>query len=149
MNVAKSMEVKEQIDTVQVSINDVNKCLNSVQLESSMLCSYARDSLTKIEGVEEKLIDHLDATKHIITGLTDELEKMNLSKIDKPVTNSFLVKRSIRIQDPVKYVDRFRELFPKEVATSSDSKATNKIIIASLFKDEEADTRKESKDQNT
>lgn len=63
MNVAKSIEVKEQIDTVQVSINDVNRCLNNVQFESSMFRSYARDSLNKIEEVEEKLVEHLNTNK--------------------------------------------------------------------------------------
>ena len=58
INVANSAEVKEQIDTVQVSINDVNKCLHNVQFETSMIRSYARESLNKIEGVEEKLVGH-------------------------------------------------------------------------------------------
>ena len=48
MNVEKTIEVKEQIDTVQVSLNDENRCLNNVQFESSMIHSYARDSLNKI-----------------------------------------------------------------------------------------------------
>jgi len=96
-----------------------------------MIRSYARNSLDKIGGVEERLVDHLDATKHIITGLTDRIEKLNLSKIEKLVPNSFLLKRSIRIQDPMKPVDKFPVLFPKEVATSSNFEATNKITIAS------------------
>ena len=50
----------------------------------------------------------------------------------------------------MKSVDRFPALFPKEVArSSSDTEATNKITIASLFKDEESDERKEHKDQDT
>lgn len=149
MNVAKSIEVKEQIDTVQVSIDDVNRCLNNVQFESSMIRSYARDSLNKIEGVEEKLVDHLDASKQLITGLTGKVEKLNLSKTEKPVPKSFLVKKNIRIQDPIKSVDKFSALFTKEVATSLDSEATNKITIASLFKDKESDTGKEQKHQDT
>jgi len=69
MNVEKLIEVKEQIYTVQVSINDVNRCLNNVLFESGMIRSYARDCLNKIEGVEEKLVDHLDTTKQLITCL--------------------------------------------------------------------------------
>ena len=114
-----------------------------------MIRSYARDSLSKIEGVEEKLVDHLDATKHIITGLTDKVEKLNLSRIEKSVPNSFLAKRSIKIQDPVKNVNKFLALFPKEVASSSESESTAKITIASLFKDEEEEKGKEQKSQDT
>jgi len=95
MNVAKTIEVKEPFDTVQVSFNDVNRCLHNVQFESSMIRSYARNSLNKI-GVEEKLVDHLDTTKQLITGLTDKVEKLNLSKTEEPFPNSFLVKRSIK-----------------------------------------------------
>jgi len=48
----------------------------------------------------------------------------------------------------VKSLDRFPTLFPKEVAmSSSDTEATNKITIASLFKDEEAEKGKEQTDQ--
>jgi len=50
-----------------------------------------------MEGVEEKLVDQLDTSKLLITGLTDRVEKMNLSKVEKPVPNSLLVKRSIKI----------------------------------------------------
>lgn len=57
------------------------------------------------------------------------------------MSNSFLVKRSIKIQDPVKPINRFRAFFPKEVATSSESKATEKITIATLFKDEETEQK--------
>jgi len=49
MNVAKSIEVREQINIVQVSLNDVNKCLNNVQFEDSMIRSHARESLKKIK----------------------------------------------------------------------------------------------------
>lgn len=42
MNIAKAAEVKEQIDTVQVSINDVNRCLNNVQYDSVVIRSYTK-----------------------------------------------------------------------------------------------------------
>jgi len=90
MNVAKSIEVKEQNDTVQVSINDVNKCLNNAQFESSMVHSYARDSLNKIEGVEEKIVDHLDKTKQLITSLTDKVEKLICLKLRNEFQTPFL-----------------------------------------------------------
>lgn len=118
--------------------------MNNVQFDSSLIHSYARESLSKIEGVEEKLVDHLDSTKNLITSLTNKVEKMNLSKVEKPVPNSFLMKIDIKIQDPIKPINRFPALFLKEVATSSESEATEKVTIASLFKDEE-----EQKDHNT
>jgi len=149
INAAKSAKVKEQIDTVQVSNNNVNKCCNNVQFDSSLIRSYERESLSNMEGVEEKLVDQLDTSKLLITGLTDRVEKMNLSKVEIPVPNSFLVKRSIKIQDPVKTVNKFAALFPKEVATSFESKATIKVTIASLFKDEEQEKGKEQKDHDT
>jgi len=82
---------------VQVSNNNVNKCCNNVQFDSSLIRSYERESLSNMEGVEEKLVDQLDTSKLLITGLTDRVEKMNLSKVEKPVPNSLLVKRSIKI----------------------------------------------------
>lgn len=119
INVAKSTEIKEQFDIVQVSINEVNRNLNDVQYASSVVRSYAKESLSKIEGVEDKLVNHLDTTKTLISGLADKVEKISLSKTETPVPTSFLYKRNIKIQGPVKPVNMFPTLFPKEVATSS------------------------------
>lgn len=115
--------------------------MNNVQYDSTVIRTYARETLSKIKGVEYKLVDHLDRTKNLISGLTNKVEKMNLSKTKKPVPNSFLFKRNIKMQDPVKRVNRFPTLFPKEVASTSESEATEKITIASLFKDEEEDKK--------
>lgn len=90
INSAKAAEIKEQFDIVQVSINEVKKCLNDVHFNSSIVRSYAKESLSKIEGVEEKLVDHLDTTKHLISGLTEKVEHMSISKTKKPVPTSFL-----------------------------------------------------------
>jgi len=81
----------------------------------------------------------MGTTRSLITGLTEKVEKMSLSKIDQPVPTSFLYKRNIKIQDPVKPINRFPTLFPKEATASSVEKteATEKITIASLFKEEE------------
>lgn len=113
LNIAKAAEVKDHFDTIQVSINEVNKCLNNVQYDSTIIHTYAREILSKIEGVEDKLVDHLDTTKSLITCLTNKVENMNLSKIEKPVPNSFLFKRNIKMQDPIMPVNRFPALFPK------------------------------------
>ena len=50
----------------------------------------------------------------------------------------------------MKPVDKFPALFPKEVTMSSSyTEATDKIKIASLFKDEELDKEKEQRNQDT
>ncbi len=54
--------------------------------------------------------------------------------------SSFLHKASVRIQDPVKPVDRFPFLFPKEIASQEPEKVetpNEHISIATLFKEEE------------
>lgn len=73
--------------------------------------------------------------------MTKKVEKISLTKKNKPVPTSFLYKRNIKIQDPVKPINRFSALFPKEVATSSESGAIENITIASLFKDEEEEKK--------
>lgn len=42
INTAKAAEIKEQFDTVQVSINEVKKSLNDVKYTSSVVHSYAK-----------------------------------------------------------------------------------------------------------
>lgn len=98
--------------------------------------------------MEEKIVDHTYTTKNLISGLTERVEKISMSKIDKPVPTSFLYKRNINIQDAIKPINRFPTLFSKEVATTSEEKpeATEKVTIASLFREEE-DDKKESESQ--
>ena len=90
MNVAKSTEVKEQFNTVQVSINDINKSLNDVQYSTTVVRGYVRESLMKLENVEEKFVEHIDSTSGKINELVGKVDKMSLSKEDKPVPSSFL-----------------------------------------------------------
>lgn len=80
--------------------------------------------------------------------MTEKIEKISLTKTDKQVPTSFLYKRNIKIQDLVKPINRFLALFPKEVSTLSaaEPKATEKVTIASLFKEEEEE-KKESDSQ--
>lgn len=52
------------------------------------------------------------------------------------------------MQECVKPINRFPTLFSKEVATSSESEATEKITIAFLFKGEEEE-KEEEKDLDT
>lgn len=96
MSSAKSSAVKEQFDNLQVSINSVNNCLNDVQFSSLVVKSYVRES-----------------TKGLIIDLAGKFDKIEMSKSKKPVLVSFLCKRNVQIQNPVKPVDKFPHLFPK------------------------------------
>lgn len=68
-----------------------------------------------------------------------------MTKIKNQVPNSFLVKRNIKIENPVRNVQKLPLLFPKEIALSSGADESKHINIASLFKDTEA----EEKEQKT
>ncbi|MCY6524983.1 hypothetical protein, partial [Actinobacillus pleuropneumoniae] len=65
------------------------------------------------------------------------MNQLSISKTEKPTPSSFLHKASVHIQDPVKPVDRFPFLFPKEIASQEPEKvetSSEHIFIASLFK---------------
>ena len=143
MNIAKTTFVKEQFDKIQVSVNDVNNSLNDIQFSSSFLKSYAKDSLCKIEEVECKIDQTTHSTQGLITELSNKFEKLNPSKVDKPVPAYFLQKRNVHIQNPVSTVDKFPRLFPKEVGQSSQKDSSEKVSLASLFKesDKESETQ--------
>jgi len=111
-----------------------------------MVRGYVRESLMKLENVEEKFVEHIDSTSGKINELVGKVDKMSLSKEDKPVPSSFLYKRSVKIQYIVKPIDKFPHLFPKEVAPAQKEKieastSEEPISLASLFKEEEKEAK--------
>ena len=107
MNSAKTFVMKEQFDSLQVSVNSVNNCLNNIEFSSSVLKSYAIESLSKMDEVEGKVIQEICSTKGLIIDFSENFYNMNISKSDKPVPASFLHKRIVQIQNPVKPIDIF------------------------------------------
>lgn len=97
--------------------------------------------MNKLEEVEDKIVDQMHSTKGIIIDLAIKFDKVHVSKYEKPIPTSFLYKRNIQIQNPVKPANRFPYLFPKEapqsLPESSKEKAntSDQIFIASLFKE--------------
>lgn len=122
--------------------------MNNLQFDSSMAHSYSRESLNKIEEVGENLVNHIDTTKILLTGLNKKFEKMQILKSEKPVPNSFLIKRNIQIEKPVRNIHKFPLLFPKEKPSSSTEESEH-IDIASLFKEPEEAGEKEQKNTET
>ena len=141
MNVIKFAEIKHQFDAVQFSLNDVNKIFNDVQYTFSVVRGCTRESSNKIEEVGEKMVEQFDSTKGIISELVEKVGKMSVSKTDKPVPDSFLHKRSVKIQDPIKPMHRFPFLLPKETVVSQKEELSEHISLASLFEEEEATTK--------
>ena len=97
MNMAKSKEVKEQFDTVQVSLNSVNNSLNNVQNSTSVIRGYVRESLIKLANVEDKMVEHIGSTSRQINELVQKMNQLSISKAEKLVPYSFLHKASFRI----------------------------------------------------
>lgn len=102
-----------------------------------MTCSYTKESLNKIEEIGENLVGHIDVTKTLLTGLNEKFERMQVTKVEKPVPNSFLVKRNIKIENPIRNVQKFPLLFPKETTSKTDE--SEHISIASLFREPETE----------
>ena len=56
----------------------------------------------------------IQSTQELIEELSEKIDKMHIAPKDKPILVSSLFKRSVNIQHPIKPVEKFPFLFPKE-----------------------------------
>ena len=81
------------------------------------------------------MVDNIGSTSGQINELVQKMNQLSIPKTEKPVPSSFLHKESVCIQDPVKPVDKFPFLFPKEIASQEPEKvetSSEHISIANL-----------------
>ena len=122
------------MDQLQVSLNDVNKALNSVQYNCLVVKDFSLRSLQKVGEVESCIIDQSISTRQFVTNLSEKTQKEKEKKPDKPIPLGFLHKgKAVQIQ---KSVDRFPSLFPKESVPESPK---FKVTITSLFHESESE----------
>lgn len=131
MSCAKTTEIKENFDSLQVSIISISRTLNYVNYSTTMLKGFIKEYLTRIEVVEKKMDIGKQSTKESTEELSEKFDRLHIASKDKPIPISSLFKRTVDIQHPIKPIDKFPFLLPKETTEEK----SEPITLSSLFKE--------------